>query len=83
MTTKEQMLMTSTSTGSLNNADDTRRLLIITANSGTVYVNFNSAAATSSVFGIKLAAGESYTIKNYGGVCTANSGADVKYVSFS
>ena len=83
MTTKEQMLMTAASTGTLPNADDDRRLLIITAQAGTVYVNFNSTAATSTAFNIKLAAGESYTIKNYGGVCTANSGADVKYVSFS
>lgn len=63
-------------------ADDGRKKLIITSQTGDVYVNFHgSTAATTSVFDIKLTAGTSYTIDNYTGPCTANN-ANVRYVSF-
>jgi hypothetical protein len=62
-------------------ADDRRKKLIITSQTGDVYLNFSGTAASASVFDIKLAAGTSYTIDNYTGPCTANN-ANVRYVSF-
>ena len=62
-------------------ADDRRKKLIITSQSGDVYVNFSTTAATTSAFDIKLTAGTSFTIDNYTGPCTANN-ANVRYVSF-
>jgi hypothetical protein len=62
-------------------ADDRRKKLIITSQTGDVYVNFSDTAATASIFDIKLAAGTSYTIDNYTGPCTANN-ANVRYVPF-
>ena len=82
MTFKDQPNHVATATTSLPNQEDDRRSLLITACSGTVYVNFSGTAATSTVFDLKLAAGESREIKNYTGACTANSGADVRYISF-
>ena len=61
--------------------DDRRKKLIITSQSGDVYVNFSTTAATASIFDIKLTVGTSYTIDNYTGPCEANN-ANVRYVSF-
>ena len=63
------------------NTDDRRKKLIITSQTGDVYVNFSTTAASTSVFDIKLTAGTSYTIDNYTGPCEANN-ANVRYVSF-
>ena len=82
MTVKDQPNHIAVATATAGNQEDDRRSLIITACSGTVYVNFSSVAATASVFDIKLAAGESREINNYTGPCTANSGADVRFISF-
>ena len=61
--------------------DDRRKKLIITSQSGDVYVNFSSTEASSSAFDIKLTAGTSFTIDNYTGPCSSNT-ANVRYVSF-
>lgn len=61
--------------------DDRRKRLIITSQSGDVYVNFSTTEATSSAFDIKLTVGASYTIDNYTGPCSADN-ANVRYVSF-
>jgi len=61
--------------------DDRRKKLIITSQSGDVYVNFSTTAATATIFDIKLTVGTSYTIDNYTGPCEANN-ANVRYVSF-
>ena len=63
------------------NPDDRRKKLIITSQTGDVYVNFSTTAASTSVFDIKLTAGTSYTIDNYTAPCEANN-ANVRYVSF-
>ena len=62
-------------------ANDRRRKLIITSQSGDVYVNFSTTAGSDTAFDIKLSVGTSYTIDNYIGPCKADS-AGVRYVEF-
>lgn len=62
-------------------AEDRRKKLIITSQSGDVYVNFSTTEATSTAFDIKLSAGTSFTIDNYTGPCAANT-TNVRYISF-
>ena len=62
-------------------AEDRRIKLIITSQSGDLYVNFSTTEPSATVFDIKLSAGTSFTIDNYTGPCTANT-TNVRYISF-